>query len=49
MGDLLSYFEPAESIESLGEKAAVLRGFARHEAAALVATVAEITASAPFR
>ena len=27
----------------------MLRGFARHEAAALVAAVAEITASAPFR
>jgi alkylated DNA repair protein (DNA oxidative demethylase) len=49
LGGLLSYFEPAESIESLGERAALLRGFARHEAAALVAAVAEITASAPFR
>ena len=49
MGDLLSCLEPTESIELLGERALVLRGFARHQAAALVAEVAEITASAPFR
>jgi len=49
LGDLLSCLEPAESIESLGERALVLRGFARHQAAALVAEVPEITASAPFR
>ena len=49
MGNLLSCLEPAESIESLGERAAVLRGFARQEAAALVAAVAGISASAPFR
>jgi alkylated DNA repair protein (DNA oxidative demethylase) len=49
LGNLLSCLEPVESIESLGERAAVLRGFARQEAAALVATVAGITASAPFR
>ena len=49
MGNLLSCLEPAESIESLGERAAVLRGFARQEAAALVAAVAGITASAPLR
>jgi DNA oxidative demethylase len=49
LDDLLSCLEPTESIESLGERATVLRGFARHEAAVLVATVAEITASAPFR
>jgi DNA oxidative demethylase len=49
LDDLLSCLEPTESIESLGERAMVLRGFARHEAAVLVATVAEITASAPFR
>jgi DNA oxidative demethylase len=49
LGDLLSCLEPAESIESLGERATVLRGFARHEAAVLVAAVAKITASAPFR
>jgi DNA oxidative demethylase len=47
--DLLSCLEPAESIESLGERAVVVRGFARDEAALLVAAVAEITASAPFR
>jgi DNA oxidative demethylase len=49
LGDLLSCLEPAESIEELGERATVLRGFARHEAAPLVAVVAEITAAAPFR
>jgi len=49
LGNLLSCLEPAESIESLGERAAVLRGFARQEAAALVAAVAGITASAPLR
>jgi len=49
LGDLLSCLEPTESIELLGERALVLRGFARHQAAALVAEVAEITASAPFR
>ena len=49
MGDLVSCLEPRESIEALGEKAAVLRRFARHEAASLVAAVAEIAASAPFR
>jgi DNA oxidative demethylase len=48
LGDLLSCLA-AESIKSLGERATVLRGFARHEAAVLVAAVAEITASAPFR
>jgi DNA oxidative demethylase len=49
LGDLLSCLEPAESIEPLGESAVVLRGFARREAAVLVAAVAEITACAPFR
>jgi DNA oxidative demethylase len=49
LSDLLSWLEAAESIESLGEKAMVLRGFARHDAATLVATVGTITASAPFR
>jgi alkylated DNA repair protein (DNA oxidative demethylase) len=49
LGDLLSCLEPAESNESLGERATVLRGFARHQAAVLVAAVAEIAASAPFR
>jgi DNA oxidative demethylase len=49
LGNLLSCLEPSESIESLGERAVVVRGFAREEAALLVAAVAEITASAPFR
>jgi DNA oxidative demethylase len=49
LSDLLSWLEPAESIESLGEKANVLRGFARREAAALVSAVSTITARAPFR
>jgi DNA oxidative demethylase len=49
LGDLLSCLEPAESIEWLGEKAMVLRGFARHQAAVLVAAVAQIIAAAPFR
>ena len=49
MGDLLSCLDPAENIESLGERATVLHGFARHQAAVLVAAVAEIAASAPFR
>ena len=49
MGDLLSCLEPAEGIESLGERAVVLCGFARHEAAVLVTAVAEITTAAPFR
>jgi len=49
LGDLLSCLEPAESIESLGERAVVLRGFARHQAKVLVAAVAEITTAAPFR
>ena len=49
MGDLLSCLETAQSIEPLGERALVLRGFARHEAAVLVAAVKEITAAAPFR
>jgi DNA oxidative demethylase len=46
LGDLLSCLEPAESI---GERAVVLRGFARRRQGALVAAVEEITACAPFR
>lgn len=46
MADLLSCLEPAESI---GEKAVVLRGFARDQQSALLAAVDEITAVAPFR
>ena len=44
IGDLLD-----ESALSLGEGGAVLRGFAREQAAALVAAVDEIAAVAPFR
>ena len=46
MADLLSYLDPADSI---GERAVVLRGFARHGAGALVEAVTEIAAAAPFR
>jgi DNA oxidative demethylase len=49
LGDLLSRLAPTESNDALGERAVVLRGFARREAAVLVAAVAEITACAPFR
>jgi len=49
LSGLLSRIDPAESIEPIGEKAMVLRGFARHEAATLVAAVAAITTRAPFR
>jgi DNA oxidative demethylase len=49
LDDLLSWLDPAESIEPIGEKAMVLRGFARLEKATLVAAVAVITARAPFR
>ncbi|HEY2228435.1 MAG TPA: DNA oxidative demethylase AlkB [Xanthobacteraceae bacterium] len=49
MSDLLSRIDPAESIEPIGDQAMVLRGFARHEAATLVAAVAAITTRAPFR
>jgi alkylated DNA repair protein (DNA oxidative demethylase) len=49
LGDLLSCLDPAEGVESVGERAVVLRGFARREAVALVAAVAEVTAAAPFR
>jgi alkylated DNA repair protein (DNA oxidative demethylase) len=41
--------DPAQSIEPIGERAMVLRGFARREVAKLVAAVAEITTRAPFR
>jgi alkylated DNA repair protein (DNA oxidative demethylase) len=46
LGVLLSCLEPTESI---GERAVVLRGFARRQQRALVAAVEEITACAPFR
>jgi DNA oxidative demethylase len=47
--DLLSSLEPAQAVERLSEAAVVLRGFARANAAELVAAVDAITASAPFR
>jgi len=46
LGDLWRCLDPAESI---GERAVVLRGFARHGAGALVEAVTEIAAAAPFR
>jgi alkylated DNA repair protein (DNA oxidative demethylase) len=46
LGDLLRCLEP---VEALAARAVVLRGFARDEAAILVAAVTEITAAAPFR
>jgi len=49
LGDLLSSLDPAESIEALGERAVVLRGFARGRLAVLLTAVTEITAAAPFR
>jgi alkylated DNA repair protein (DNA oxidative demethylase) len=49
LSDLLSYPEPTESIEPITKGAAVLRGFARHQAAELVAVLNEVTAAAPFR
>lgn len=47
--DLLSCPEPRGSVEWLGERAVVLRDFARAQASVLVAAVAEIAAAAPFR
>jgi DNA oxidative demethylase len=47
--DLLSSLEPVQAVERLSEAAVVLRGFARANAAELVAAVDAITASAPFR
>jgi DNA oxidative demethylase len=49
LADLLSFLEPAERIERLGERAVVLRGYARDQAPALVAAVTEIATAAPFR
>jgi alkylated DNA repair protein (DNA oxidative demethylase) len=46
LGDLLSCLDP---VESIGERAVVLRGFAQREAGALVDAVTEIAAAAPFR
>jgi len=49
IGDLLSGDVPRESIELLAERAVLLRGFARSEAADLVRMVHDIAAAAPFR
>jgi alkylated DNA repair protein (DNA oxidative demethylase) len=49
LADLLSCLALAERVERLGERAVVLRGFARDQAPILVAAVAEITAATPFR
>ena len=49
MNDLLSSLEPAPAVERLSDAAVVLRGFARDNAAELVAAVDDITAVAPFR
>ena len=49
MADLLGCLEPAENVTWLGERAVLLRGFARGQAPALVAAVTEIAAAAPFR
>jgi alkylated DNA repair protein (DNA oxidative demethylase) len=46
LADLLSRLDPTDSI---GERAVVLRGFARHEAGALVQAVTKIAAASPFR
>ena len=49
MGDLLSCPDTPHKLQPIGERAIVLRGFARHQAAVLVAAVEDITAAAPFR
>src|SRR6516165_4082179 len=49
LGNLLSCLDPAKSIRSIGQSAAVLRGFARSRAAVLFAAVEKIAAAAPFR
>jgi alkylated DNA repair protein (DNA oxidative demethylase) len=50
IGDLLDRVAPPEqATESLGPGAVLLRGFATHEAAGLVAAVAAIAAAAPWR
>jgi DNA oxidative demethylase len=49
LADLLSILESEERIERLGERALVLRGFARGQEPGLVKAVAEIAAAAPFR
>jgi alkylated DNA repair protein (DNA oxidative demethylase) len=49
LSDLLSCLDRAQTVQRLGEGAVVLRGFARDEATALVATVDDIARVAPFR
>jgi len=49
LSDLLSGLEVTPRLESLGERAAVLRGFAQHRATTLLAEVQQIAAAAPFR
>lgn len=49
IGDLFGAAGLSESYERLGEGALLLRGFARKDAAALVAAVAQIAAISPFR
>ena len=49
-GDLLAGHDAArEGTETLADGAALLHGFAREEAAALLAAIGEIAAAAPFR
>ena len=49
LADLLSCLESAENVIWFGEKAVVLRGFARGQAPFLVKAVADIATAAPFR
>jgi DNA oxidative demethylase len=49
LADLLSFLDPEEGVERLGERALVLHGFVLDQAPALVAAVTEIAAAAPFR
>jgi alkylated DNA repair protein (DNA oxidative demethylase) len=49
LANLLSSLAPAPAVERLSEAAAVLRGFARDQAADLVAAVDSVAARAPFR
>jgi alkylated DNA repair protein (DNA oxidative demethylase) len=49
LSDLLSGLEVTPRLESLGERAVVLRRFAQHRATTLLAEVHQIAAAAPFR
>jgi alkylated DNA repair protein (DNA oxidative demethylase) len=49
LDDLLDGLEPLEAVERIAEGAVVLRGFARDQAAELVAAIDEIAIAAPFR